>query len=211
LIFKLTPYLIFWTMTWRQCVRCISPLSFCKTCGREGLMSFRHVACAVLALHTFVCAVPQGVPQIPRQLEAIASNQNFSTARTISVTVTSRRPEHPAAPEELEHIRTRVLKRLPEIPLTLVADKASADLWLEVIVEPNVRYGMFHSQNAPYVYITLREPSQGHLVYCAYQREGHFFSTSENLLHNLESNMRRTAIPPSGSLAACAEQAMRPL
>jgi hypothetical protein len=175
-------------------------------------MSLRHVACTVLALYTFVRAVPQDVPpQIPKQLEAIATNQNFSSAKTISVTVTSRRPEHPAAPEDLEQIRTRVLKRLPKIPLTLVADKASADLWLEVIVEPNVRYGMFHSQNAPYVYMTLREPSSGHLVYCAYQREGHFFSTSENLLHHLESTMRRTATPPFGSLTACAEQAMRPL
>jgi hypothetical protein len=175
-------------------------------------MSFRHVACTILALHAFIRAVPQDVPpQIPKQLEAIAPNQNFFSAKTISVTVTSRRLEHPAAPEDLEQIRTRVLKRLPEIPLTLVADKASADLWLEVIVEPHVRYGMFHSQNAPYLYVTLREPSGGHLVYCAYQREGHFFSTSENLLHHLERTMRGTATPPSDSLAACAEQAMRPL
>lgn len=175
-------------------------------------MSFRHVACAVLALHAFVRAVPQDIPpQIPKRLEAIAPNQNFSSAKTISVTVTSRRPEYPATPKDLEQIRARVLKRLPKIPLTLVADKASADLWLEVIVEPNVRYGMFHSQNAPYIYITLREPSGGHLVYCAYQREGHFFSTSENLLHHLESTMRSTSTLPSGSLAACAGQAMRPL
>jgi len=173
-------------------------------------MSFRRVVCGVLALHPFVCAVPQAPPQIPRRLEAIAPNQHFSSAKTVSVTVTSRRREHPAVPEDLEHIRTRILKRLPEIPLTLVADKVSADLWLEVIVEPNVRYGMFHSENAPYIYVTLREPSRGHLVYCAYQREGHFFSTSEGLLHNLERIMRGTAPPPSGSLADCAEQAMRP-
>ncbi len=175
-------------------------------------MSLRHVAYGVLALHTFVRAVPQDrPPQIPKQLEAIAPNQNFASAKTVSVAVTSRRPENPDTREDLERIRRRVLKRLPKIPLTLVADNASADLWLEVIVEPNVRYGMFHSQNAPYVYVTLREPSRGHLVYCAYQREGHFFSTSENLLRNLERNMRRTTTPPSGSITACAEQAMRPL
>jgi hypothetical protein len=175
-------------------------------------MGFRHVACGVLALHTFVRAVPQRIPpQIPKQLEAIAPNQNFSSAKTISMAVTSRRPQNPGTHEDLERIRRRVLERLPRIPLTLVADKASADLWLEVIVEPNVRYGMFHSQNAPYVYVTLREPSRGRLIYCAYQREGHFFSASENLLRNLESNMRRTTTPPPASLAACAEQAMRPL
>jgi hypothetical protein len=175
-------------------------------------MSFRHVACVVLALHTSVCAVSQDVPpQIPTQLEAIAPNQKFSSAKTISVAVTSRRAENPDTNADLERIRRRILERLPKIPLTVVTDKASADLWLEVIVEPNVRYGMFHSQNAPYVYVTLREPSSGHLVYCAYQREGHFFSTSENLLRNLESNVRRRTTSPSGSLAACAEQAMRPL
>jgi hypothetical protein len=144
-------------------------------------------------------------------LEAIAPNQNFSTAKTISVTVTRRRPEHPAAPEDLEHIRTRVLKRLPAIPLTLVADQASADIWLEVIVEPNGRYGMFHSQISPYTFperaLHLRHASrafQRASAYCAYQREGNFFSTSENLLHHLERTMRGTATLPSGSLAACA-------
>jgi hypothetical protein len=95
----------------------------------------------------------------------------------------------------------------------LVADQASADIWLEVIVEPNVRYGMFHSQNAPYTFLEralhLRHASrafQRASAYCAYQREGHFFSTSENLLHHLERTMRGTATLPSGSLAACAEQ-----
>jgi hypothetical protein len=98
-------------------------------------MSFRHVACVVLALHTFVCAVSQDVPpQIPKQLEAIASNQNFSSAKTISVAVTSRRAENPDTNADLERIRRRVLERLPKIPLTVVTDKASADLWLEVIV-----------------------------------------------------------------------------
>ncbi|MCU1322944.1 MAG: hypothetical protein JWM43_2593 [Acidobacteriaceae bacterium] len=175
-------------------------------------MSFRHVACVVVALQTFVYAASQDVPpQIPKQWEAIAPNQNFSSAKTITVAVSSRRTENADTSADLERIRRRVLERLPKIPLTVVTEKASADLWLEIIVEPNVRYGMFHSQNAPYVYVTLREPSGGHLVYCAYQREGHFVDTSENLLRNLESNMRRKAPSPSGSLAACAEQAMRPL
>ena len=99
-------------------------------------MSFRHVACVVLALHTFVCAVSQDVPpQIPKQLEAIAPNQNFSSAKSISVAVTSPRAENPDTNADLERIRRRVLERLPKIPLTVVTDKASADLWLEVISE----------------------------------------------------------------------------
>jgi hypothetical protein len=138
-------------------------------------MSFRHVACVVLGLHTFGCAVSRDVPpQIPKQLEAIAPNQNFSSAKSISVAVTSRRAENPDTNADLGRIRRRVLERLPKIPLTVVIDKASADLWLEVIVEPNVRYGMFHSQNSPYVYVTLREPSSGHLVYCVSARGARF-------------------------------------
>jgi len=148
---------------------------------------------------------------IPKRLEAMAPNQNFSAARNVTVTVTSRQTVNPDPSEDLEHLRLRVQAMLPKVPFNQVADKASADLWLEMIVEPNVRYGEFHSQNAPYVYLTLREPSGGHLVYCAYQRAGHFFSASERLLQQLKTNVQHAKALPSDSLAACAKQAMRPL
>jgi hypothetical protein len=184
-----------------------------QICCKKELMRFRHTAfAALILLSTAPPALPQGVPpDLPKHLEAVAPNQNFASAKTITVSVTSRRPENPDTPEDLEHLRRRVLKTLPKTPFTLVPDKASAELSLELIVEPNVRYGMFHYQNAPYVYLTLREAPGGRLIYCAYQRAGHFYSASERLLHDLEHNVQHTGTPPRGSLDACAKQAMRPL
>lgn len=148
-------------------------------------------------------------PEIPGHYEAASGNDLFS-AKTITVAVTSRRSENPDSPEDLERMKKKVLAALPEIPLTLSLG-TSADLSLEMIVEPNVRYGMYHSQNAPYVYLLLRRPSDNHLVYCAYQRAGHFFSASDRLLANVKNAFHRSSPAPRGSLAACAEQAMRPL
>lgn len=149
--------------------------------------------------------------EIPSQFKAIGFNLNFASAKTITVAATSRRPENPDTPEDLDHLRKKVLNTLRKIPITVAADGTSPDLSLELIVEPNVRYGMFHSQNAPYIYLLVREHSHGPLVYCAYQRASHFFSASERLLGDLERTAHQGGTPSSGSLAACAEQAMRPL
>jgi hypothetical protein len=80
-----------------------------------------------------------------------------------------------------------------------------------MIVEPNVRYGLYHYQNAPYVYLLLRRTSDDHLVYCAYQRAGHLFNASERLLANLKDTFRKADLVSDGPLTTCAEQAMRPL
>ncbi len=149
-------------------------------------------------------------PEIPSHYN-VASEKEFLSAKTITVTVTSRRTENPDSPEDLARIRKKVLDTLPSIPLNLVPSRTSADLSLEMIVEPNVRYGMYHYQNAPYVYLLLRRPSDDHLVYCAYQRAGHLFSASDHLLANLKGTFHKVPMAPDAFLAACAEQAMRPL
>jgi hypothetical protein len=149
-------------------------------------------------------------PEIPSHFKAMVPNENLSSAKTVTVTVTSRRPVNPDTPEDMEHLRKRVLNVLPKIPFTAVSSQ-TADLSLELVVEPNVRYGMFHYQNAPYVYLTLRKPSNGHLVYCAYQRASHFYSASDRLLKDLERTIHQHGVPSSDSLAPCSEQAMRPL
>lgn len=69
---------------------------------------------------------------------------------------------------------------------------------------------MFHYQNAPYVYLLMRERVNGHLTYCAYQRASHFRSTASELLAEWKHAVERRDLAPSGSLAGCAEQAMRP-
>lgn len=150
-------------------------------------------------------------PEIPQHLEAIAPNQNLASARTINVAVTSRRPQNADSAQDLEHLRKRVLRALSKTRFSVVPEKASAELSLELIVEPNVRYGMFHYQNAPYVYLTVREAPAGRLVYCSYQRAGRFQSASERLLADFEQYVQHTRTPPHGSIQACAEQAMRPL
>jgi len=176
-------------------------------------MCFSRVAVAALIFSFMATAgVSQNrPPEIPSHFKAVIPNQKFSTGKTVIVTVTSRRPENPDTAEDLEQLRKRVLNTLSKIPFTVVVNQASADLSLEFIIEPNVRYGMFHYQNAPYIYLTLRQPSSGHLVYCAYQRASHFYSASNRLLHDLEHTIHQEGMPSSGSLAACAEQAMRPL
>jgi hypothetical protein len=176
-------------------------------------MRLRHtVVTTLILLSPAIRGLPQNVPrELPKHLEAVAPNQNFASAKTITVAVTSRRPENPDAPDDLEHLRRLVLKSLPKTPFTLVSDKVAAELSLELVVERNVRYGRFHYQNAPYIYLTLRELPAGRLVYCAYQRAGHFYSATERLLHDLERSLQHHGPAPHGSLHACAEEAMRPL
>ncbi len=170
------------------------------------------ILAALLLVPAARTARTQGIPpEPPKHFQAIAPHYSFSAAKTVTVAVTSRRPENPAAPEYMERLRTRALDIILKVPFSAVSDKASADLRLELIVEPNFRYGMFRYQNAPYVYLLIREPSGGHLVYCAYRRASHFYSVSERLLHDLEHEIKRPGKTPTGSLAACAEQAMRPL
>lgn len=179
--------------------------------GKEAKVSNNLVLFGFLIVFATANSVSQQKrpPEIPSHYEA-ASGRDLSLAKTITVTVTSRRSENPDPPEDLERMKKKVLATLPEIPLTLSIG-TSADLSLEMVVEPNVRYGMYHYQNAPYVYLLLRRPSDNHLVYCAYQRAGHFISASDRLLANVKDAFRRSSSTAPGSLAACAEQAMRPL
>lgn len=171
---------------------------------------------AVSAVLVFFLGTAPIVPQsrsseIPSHFRAIAPDQNFSSAKTVTVAVTNRRPENPDTPEDLARLRKGVVRVLPEIPFTLASDKTAADFSLELIVEPNVRYGMFHYQNAPYVYLLIRRASSGQLIYCAYQRASHFYSASNRLLHDFEHTVQHGEMLQPESLPACAEQAMRPL
>ena len=111
--------------------------------------------------------------ELPAHLEGVAPDQNFASAKAVTLSVTSRRPEEdPSPPHHLERIRNRALETSQKIGLSVVADKSSADFQLEIIVEPHVRLVLYHSQNSPYVFLTLRESSNGRMVYCTLQRSG---------------------------------------
>ncbi len=176
-------------------------------------MNYRCTVCVMMVLFpTATLGAPNNKPpEIPSHLKAVASNHNFSSAKTVTVAVENRRSENPDTYEDLERLRNNVLKIIPKLSYTLASVPPSADLSLDLLIEPNVRYGLFHYQNAPYVYLLLRETNSGDLVYCAYQRASHFFSASERLLDDLEQTSQGRGLPPSGTLTACAEQAMRPL
>jgi hypothetical protein len=122
-------------------------------------MRLRMVIFATLAVFAGAApALSQIPPEIPKSVVALASGQSFAATKRISLTVSSRRPENQATPEDLEDFRRRSLKTLPKTPFTLVPDKSTADFDLELIFEPYVRYGMFHYQNAP---LSLSHPSRG--------------------------------------------------
>jgi hypothetical protein len=175
-------------------------------------MRLRMVIFATLAVFAGAApALSQIPPEIPKSVVALASGQSFAATKRISLTVSSRRPENQATPEDLEDFRRRSLKTLPKTPFTLVPDKSTADFDLELIFEPYVRYGMFHYQNAPYLYLTLREAKNGRLVYCSYQRLEHLHSASKILLRRLKSLTHQQTPSAEGSLPDCAAQAMRPM
>ena len=93
----------------------------------------------------------------------------------------------------------------------VVADRDKAELELSLILDPYVRYGMFHYQNAPYVYLLVRDRMSGQLGYCAYRRLGRVSDQTDKLLTDWrEATMSQNA-PAAGSLEECAAQAMRPL
>jgi hypothetical protein len=168
------------------------------------------VASAVLFLPG--SAHPQSKPsEIPKNLVALAADQNFSTQKRVWVEATSRRQANPATPEYLVKLRQRAIKSLLKTPLSLAPDKSTAELELELIFEPNVRYGMFHYQNAPYIYLTLREAEHGRLVYCSYHRLERIRNVSNILFEKFERLTRQQEPAPEGSLQDCAEQAMRPM
>ncbi len=92
----------------------------------------------------------------------------------------------------------------------VAADRESADLELSLIVDPHVRYGMYHYQNAPYVYLLVRDRRSGQLGYCAYRRLSRISNQTDKLLAGWrEATMRRHALA-SSLLEDCAAQAMRP-
>jgi hypothetical protein len=126
----------------------------------------------------------------------------------IALTVSSRREKSPDSPADLQQIKQRAVKFLTARHFMLVPSENRPSFMLEIIVEPALRYGMFHYQYAPYVYLTVRDVSSGHLVFCAYQRAGHFFSATNRLLQDFAAYVREAGIS-GGSIGACAEEAKR--
>ena len=173
-----------------------------------------------IKLFAFLLAVVQGPtwlraqgrpPEIPSSMRASSSAMDWATPKTTVLFVESRQPNDPDTTEDLERIRLRMLKVLRELSFPVTGEREKAQWEVTMLVAPHVRYGMFHYQNAPYVYLLVRERSSGQLTYCAYQRASHFRSATSKLLAGWKDTVKRRDLAFSGSLADCAEQAMRPV
>ena len=149
-------------------------------------------------------------PEIPSSMRASSSVADWGTPQITFLFVESRQPNDPDTAEDLERIRLRTLKVLSELSFPVTDEKEKSQREVTMLVAPHVRYGMFHYQNAPYVYLLVRERSSGQLTYCAYQRASHFKSATSKLLTDWKDTVKRRDLTPSGSLADCAGQAMRP-
>ena len=79
---------------------------------------------------------------------------------------------------------------------------------MQLEFEPNFRYGQFHYQSGPFVFLTLRDLQSGRLVYCAYSRNGRFRDVTRHLVADMDQHVDTVQ---SDSLPACAEAALRPL
>jgi hypothetical protein len=153
----------------------------------------------------------QKPPEIPSRMQAWSRAADWQTPRRTFLSVESRRTADPANAGVIEKDYARALQTLRGMAFPVVADRNKADLEVSLIVDPHVRYGMFHYQNAPYVYLLVRERASDQLGYCAYRRLSRISDQTSALLAEWrEATVRRDA-SPSGSLEECAAQAMRPV
>ncbi len=150
-------------------------------------------------------------PEIPSHMQVRSSVGDWYMPQPTFLSVESRQSSDPEKAENLDGIRRRTLKTLKELSFLVVTDQDQASLEMTLIEAPHVRYGMFHYQNEPYVYLLVRKRSSGQLTYCAYQRLSHFRSASSEVLAAWKHAVTKRDLVASGSLADCAEQAMRPV
>jgi hypothetical protein len=154
----------------------------------------------------------QGLPtQLPSHVRATSSDRNWHRPQPTFLSVESRKPGRPEKQEYLNGLREKALKSLRDVSFPVVTDPAKAVLEMTLLVAPDIRYGPFHYQNAPYIYLLVREHSNGRLVYCSYRRLGHFRSASSQVLSEWKSDVAADETSTTDSLADCAAQAMRPV
>ena len=158
------------------------------------------------------CLSAQGrPPEIPSRMQARFSGGDWYTPTPTFLSVESRESSDPEDAESLAGMRRRTLKALNQLSFPVVGDRSQAMLEMTLIEAPHIRYGMFHYQNAPYVYLLVRERSSGQLLYCSYRRLSRIRNESSALLEDWKHAVEKRDTTASGSLAECAEQAMRPV
>ena len=170
---------------------------------------FLQIAAALALMSSRTARPQQKTPEIPRHVIGVAEGADLQSTHTVSITAASRRPEDPSTRETLEQLQARAIQALEGTSWHSELMGDSTQLQLEVIDEPHLRYGEFHAQNAPYVFLLVREVSSGRLLYCSYERLMHLRSASSSLMKELRTVIQKGTPASPDQLAGCAAQAMR--
>ena len=174
------------------------------------IRDLRPSALLFFALFPWMCVKAQDRPsEIPSRMQASSPGGAWYTPTPTFLFVESRQPSDPENAEYLERIRRGTLRALNQLSFPVVGDRERATLEMTLLEAPHVRYGMFHYQNAPYVYLLIREHSSGQLLYCSYRRLSRIKNESSALLDDWKHAVETKDVTTSGSLEDCAMQAMR--
>ena len=161
----------------------------------------------------YVVAAPaQKIPELPHKVSAAAKGSDFTVARSVTVTTANRDDRAPEPVEKRANFRKSAERALQGTVLTVVPTSTPAQLSLQLLMAPSVRYGQYHYQTAPYDYLLLRDNTTGETIYCAYERLMVFRSASSELLSDLRKMVKGESIAPGPrDMRECLEQAHAPL
>ncbi len=144
-------------------------------------------------------------------MQAWSRAVDWQSPRRTFLSVESRQRADPADAGDIERDYARAMQTLHTMAFQVVADREKADLEVSLIIAPHVRFGTFHYQHAPYVYLLVRDTVSRQLRYCAYRRLSRLTNQTDALLTEWRDATARRDAPSYGSLEECAAQAMRPL
>ena len=120
-------------------------------------------------------------------------------------------PASPASEATLTPVRPRAeraLRRWTWVRET--PDRTQADLILQGAVDEHYRYGFYHSQIAPAIFLRVLDPPTGKELYCGWHRAGFLHSATsvlfDELRREIEQHDRSLAQPPT----FCGAEGQRP-
>ena len=112
------------------------------------------------------------------------------TAKTVFVETVTARPVDPIPPKTLAVVEKRAVEAVLRWGRYRVSPQRNdAELVFRMEVDEHYRYGLYHSQIAPAVFLRVQDRESGKLLYCAWHRAGFFASATERLVKDLEKSV----------------------
>ncbi|MGI4853377.1 MAG: hypothetical protein ACRYF4_04915 [Janthinobacterium lividum] len=137
-----------------------------------------------------------------------SAGADLHTPRTTSIAISSRRVDDAVSPVRASQLVAKMTKAMRKTTLQPVSDATTAQLSLDMIIESHEQ----RSQNGTYIFLLLRDRASQHLLYCGYQRVGHFYdSAALDLLNDLSRRIKAPGIQNTGDIESCAAEAKRPV